>query len=72
MNYPNEELKGTVVPRDILNKTYLARCGFDFKNSCSTLEGEIADFNVWDRAFTVKEAEDWTTCRLFQKSLLLD
>ncbi len=63
VNYANPELTNAAIPRDLLNKTYIARCGFDFKMSCSTLKGEVADFNMWDRAFSQKEAEDWTTCK---------
>ncbi len=29
----------------------------------SNPEAEYTDFNVWDRAFTKEEAEDWTACR---------
>ena len=63
VNYANSEMQNVTIPRDFLNKTYIARCAFDFKYSCSTLKGEVTDFNIWDRAFTQKEAEDWTTCR---------
>ena len=51
------------IPTDFLNKTYLARCSFDFKYTCSTPEGQISDFNIWSRALTRKEAEEWTSCR---------
>ncbi len=52
-----------VIPDDFLNKTYLARCAFDYKYTCSTPEGQISDFNIWSRALSSQEAIDWTTCR---------
>ena len=62
-NYPDPGLTEVVIPSDFLSKVYLARCSFNYSNSCSGPEGQISDFNIWDRALSQKEAEDWTTCR---------
>ncbi len=51
------------IPENFLSKIYIARCAFDYKFTCSTPEGQISDFNIWKRALTQEEAEDWTTCR---------
>ncbi len=63
INFSDEGLTDVVIPPDFLSKTYLGRCSFDYKVACSSPEGQIADFNVWDRPLTEEEAKDWTTCR---------
>ncbi len=63
IDYADPDLKEVQIPEDFLNKTYLARCSFDYKFTCSTPEGQISDYNVWSRALTLQEAEDWTTCK---------
>ena len=63
INYPDKEMTMVDIPEDFLSKVYLARCSFDYKFTCSTPEGQISDFNIWKRALTQREAEDWTTCR---------
>lgn len=65
MNLNNVDLsvKDVQIPGDFLSKVYLARCSFDYKGTCSSPEGQISDFNVWDRALKLSELEDWTTCR---------
>ena len=56
-------LKDVQIPPDILTKTYLGRCSFDFKKTCSAPEAEFADFNVWDRGLSVMEMVRWTSCQ---------
>ncbi len=56
-------MKDVSIPKDFLSKVYLARCPYDFIMGCSPPEGEITDFNVWDRALTEQEAKDWTSCK---------
>ena len=63
INYSDPELLNVDIPDDFLSKIYLARCSSDFEKSCSGPEGLIADFNIWGRALSLKEATDWTTCR---------
>ena len=41
----------------------MARCSYNYTVACSAPEGKITDFNVWDRALTLQEAMDWTSCR---------
>jgi dissimilatory sulfite reductase (desulfoviridin) alpha/beta subunit len=60
-SYPS--LKETKIPEEFLSKVYLARCSFDYDKGCSSPEGQISDFNIWDRALSEKEATDWTSCR---------
>ncbi len=60
------------IPEDFLNKTYLARCSFDFKNTCSTPDGQISDFNIWSRALSEQEAKDWTSCKNTEKGDVLN
>ena len=56
-------LSNVTIPHDFLTKTYLGRCSFDYKGDCSGPQGEIADFNVWDRALSQGEMERFTTCK---------
>ncbi len=63
VNYADAKLTDVKIPKDFLSKTYLARCPFDYKMACSAPEGEVTDFNIWDRALTETEAVDWTSCR---------
>ncbi len=63
IDFADEGLTEVVIPRDFLSKIYLSRCSFDYKVACSAPDGQITDFNVWNRPLTVREAQDWTTCR---------
>jgi hypothetical protein len=61
-----------VLREDFLQHVYIARCNFDFKMTCSGPEGEISDFNIWDRALSLEELEDWTTCKAMTKGNLVN
>ena len=63
VNFEEPELRNVEIPTDFLTKTYLGRCNFDYKASCSGPQGEIADFNVWSTAKSVQELKDWTKCK---------
>ncbi len=63
IDFPDEGLTEVIIPRDVLSKIYLSRCSFDYKVACSAPDGQITDFNVWDRPLSEQEAQDWTTCR---------
>lgn len=63
INYADPAMTGVVFPPNFLSKVYIGRCSFDFKQTCSTPEGQLTDFNMWDRALSLKEMEDWTTCQ---------
>ena len=62
MNHRPEELTDLRFPKDILTKTYLGRCAFDYKGSCSGPEGQISDFNMWSKALNEAEMKDFTGC----------
>ena len=57
------DLTQVAIPDDFLSKVYLARCALDYKNTCSSPQGEITDFNIWSKALTPDEMKDFTTCR---------
>lgn len=57
-----EEMKTLEFPEDILSKVYLASCALDYKGGCTGPEGEVSDFNMWDRTLTVDEMIGFTTC----------
>ncbi len=61
INFP--PLPDVNIPPNFLSKIYLARCSFNYTAACSAPEGKITDFNVWDKALSLQEAKDWTTCR---------
>ena len=57
------EMTEVEIPEDFLSKVYIARCGFDFKKTCSGPEGQISDFNIWKRFLSPQEMIDFTTCK---------
>jgi hypothetical protein len=59
-------LQNVTIPSNFLHKTYLGMCAQDYNGGCSGPEGQISDFNVWDRALTEEEMVDWTTCRFVE------
>ena len=63
INFADEGMTKVHIPNDFLSKIYLGRCSFDYKNSCSSPEGQITDFNIWDRPLTAEEAIEFTTCK---------
>ncbi len=63
VNFTDPQLVNVSIPADFLSKVYLGRCAYDYINTCSLPGGQISDFNVWSRALTEKEMQDWTTCR---------
>ena len=63
INDPEMDLKGVEIPEDFLSKVYIARCNFDYKNTCSSPEGQVSDFNIWSKSLSVDEMKDWTSCR---------
>ena len=56
-------LKNFQIPKDLLNNTHIGRCSFDFMGGCSNPGGQLSDFNIWSRALTAKEMQDWTSCK---------
>ncbi len=63
INFVDENLSKMSIPLELLTKVHLMRCLNDFTPECTAPGGSMADFNVWDRAFTLDEAVKWTTCR---------
>ncbi len=63
VNAAYENLRGVTVPGDVLDKVHILRCSYNYTKTCSAAEGQFTDFNFWDRAFSLEEAKDWTTCR---------
>ena len=60
--------KGVMFPDHFLNVTTLGTDSGRWNEgivdpTLSNPEAEYADFNIWDRALTRQEAEDWTACR---------
>ncbi len=51
------------IPEDFLGKVVIGRCNQDFKYGCSPPEGQITDFNIWDKFQEESFLEDWTVCR---------
>ena len=72
MNASQPNLVDTVIPRDFLTKLYVGRCAFDFKGGCTTPGGLFTDLNVWDRALSVEEATQWTSCKSNLKGNLVN
>ena len=72
INHADPELTGVTIPADFLRKVSIGRCNFDYKMSCTSPEGRLADFNVWDRALSTRELLDWTTCRSMAKGSLVN
>ncbi|TRY70496.1 hypothetical protein TCAL_02367 [Tigriopus californicus] len=67
INFEDTNLKNFTIPSDFLNKTHIGRCSFDFQGGCSNPAGLLSDFNIWNKALSEKDAQDWTTCRSFAK-----
>ena len=63
MRDPDPEFTEVEIPTDFLSKVYVGRCNFDYKATCSGPGSEFADLNIFGRALTEQEAQDWTTCR---------
>ena len=63
VNYVDENLKDLEIPLSLLMKVYLLRCNNNYDLDCTTPGGMVTDFNMWDRSFTPKELQDWTSCR---------
>ena len=51
------------VPSELLKKVYLMQCLSDNIADCTMPGGIITDFNIWERAFSVEELNQWTSCR---------
>ena len=70
--YDREELSSLTFPHDLLSKVYLGRCALDFKGSCTGPEGQLADFNVWNKALSLDEMKRFTTCGQMLKGNLVN
>ena len=62
VNYADPNLADVVIPEDFLTKIYLARCSYNYSNSCSSPQGQISDFNIWDEFKSDQFLLEWTTC----------
>ncbi len=62
VNFSDALLRNVRIDPDFLTKVYLGGCVIE-KSGCSITGGAIADFNVWSRALSAEEMEDWTACR---------
>ena len=71
-DYNLKEIKQLKFPSNMLSKIYLGRCALDYKGSCTAPEGQISDFNMWDRALTLSEMEQFTTCKKMIKGNLVN
>jgi len=40
LDNPDPEMTGVEIPKDFMQKVYLARCAFSYTASCSTLGGK--------------------------------
>ena len=67
VNFVDENLKDLEVPLSLLLKVYLLRCNNAYELDCTTPGGMVTDFNMWDRAFTPEDLQDWTSCRQASK-----
>ena len=67
----DENLKDLEIPLSLLMKVYLLRCNNNYDLDCTTPGGMVTDFNMWDRSFTPKELQDWTSCRYRKHSFQL-
>ena len=72
INGPQKHLVKTVIPPDFLTKFHVGRCAFDYKPGCTTAGGLITDVNVWSRALSEQEMNDWTSCKNFEKGDLVN
>ena len=66
INGPDPEMTLVDIPERFLQHIYIGSCSYiNLKNfGCSSPEGLITDFNIWDKFLSTKELEDWTTCKL--------
>ena len=50
------------LPDNLLDLIYIGRC-VNKKDSCSQHAGDITDVNLWNRALSLQEMIDWTSCQ---------
>ncbi len=72
INNHKANLVNLTIPEDFLSKIYLARCAFNYSTACTSPKAKIGDFNIWDRALTLQETLDWTTCRVWAKGNIVN
>ncbi len=63
INRADPEMTEVEFPDDFLSKVFVGRCSYDFNNGCSSPEGRITDFNIWDRFLSTEQLIEWTTCK---------
>ena len=64
---PEPNLKNVEIPQDFLTKVHIGRCAHNFTGGCTTAGGLLSDFNIWSRALSEEEANDWTSCKTMDK-----
>ena len=63
INFVDDDLSELEIPIELLVKVHLLRCTNAYELTCTTPGGMVTDFNIWDRALSVQEIRDWTTCK---------
>ena len=61
INHADPNVRNVQIPEDFLSHIQLGACSYD-SASCISPEGELSDFNVWDRFLSDEEVLQWTTC----------
>ncbi len=51
------------IPEDFLSKVLIGRCNRDFRYGCSPPEGQLTDFNIWDKFISTEQLMKWTSCK---------
>ena len=72
VNYAKGQLNELNFPRDVMSYIYIGKCAFEFQGSCTGPEGELSDFNMWNKALSVQEMIAFTSCRKMLKGNLVN
>ena len=61
-NSVQDGLRDVLIPENLLDLIYVGRCAEE-EQSCSVHGGDITDVNLWNRALSLQEMIDWTSCK---------
>ncbi|CAM6054348.1 unnamed protein product [Sphagnum tenellum] len=65
MNINKEDplMTGVEIPSNFLSRTFIGG---------TSPEGQMSDFNIWDRTLSLQELQDWTSCKSMIKGNLVN
>ena len=62
-NFAERHLTNLTVARELLLKINLGRCLHSWETGCAMRGVQVADFNLWDSAWSDAQLLDWTDCK---------